>query len=491
MFKFETQGANANLVYVMSETESLDSLCLGMISNNKIKGVIPVVFSQMDENVYLKYNVSGKIPLSEYFKGNVSKKKMLNVLSGISAAIMVSEEYMIDQSYFVLDAGYIFVDSISEELNMVCLPVNGSGINRFSLAEFFKQIVVSTQLDLSENCDYFAKLISYFNVDKTFSVAEFRQFVEALKSTISYAAPVVATPVAPVAPPVAPVAPTVAPVASAPIVANTSHPPVSGMNVAPTPPLVQNPQNAKQPPQVPVPAKKEKGNKKEKKAKKEEGSITLLKLLTSYSKENLELYKSQKAANQSKPVAPASNKKAKPAVDVGFAVPNQPAPMKAKGMDVPSKVPHNQPVAAAIPLPQVPKAPPAKPAPVTTPVLGETTVLNAVDSGGETTVLSAVEIKPVPYLIRIRTNERINIDKPCFRIGKERSYVDYFISDNTAISRSHADIVTNSRGYYIIDKNSTNHTYVNGVAIPSESEVKLETGYKVRLANEEFQFYIG
>lgn len=38
----------------------------------------------------------------------------------------------------------------------------------------------------------------------------------------------------------------------------------------------------------------------------------------------------------------------------------------------------------------------------------------------------------------MKNNEKIKLVKPVFRIGKEKSYVDYFIGDNTTVSRSHA-----------------------------------------------------
>ena len=93
-----------------------------------------------------------------------------------------------------------------------------------------------------------------------------------------------------------------------------------------------------------------------------------------------------------------------------------------------------------------------------------------------------------PYLLRVKNNERIPINKPSFRIGKERSFVDYFIADNTAISRSHANILNRDGEYYIVDTNSTNHTYVNGVMIQSNVETKLTHGAKITLANESFEF---
>ena len=121
---------------------------------------------------------------------------------------------------------------------------------------------------------------------------------------------------------------------------------------------------------------------------------------------------------------------------------------------------------------------------------GETTVLGG-GNVGETTVLGAMptgapQIKP--HLIRAKNNERINLDKPVFRIGKEKSYVDYFIGDNTAISRSHANIIAKDGEYYVVDTNSTNHTYVNGGMIQSNVETRITHDTRIRQANEEFTF---
>lgn len=93
-----------------------------------------------------------------------------------------------------------------------------------------------------------------------------------------------------------------------------------------------------------------------------------------------------------------------------------------------------------------------------------------------------------PKLYRYKTNELIEINKVPFRVGKEASFVDYCISDNTAVSRSHANIVKRGNDYFIVDTNSTNHTYVNGAMIQSNVEIKLEENTRIKFANEEFEF---
>ena len=113
------------------------------------------------------------------------------------------------------------------------------------------------------------------------------------------------------------------------------------------------------------------------------------------------------------------------------------------------------------------------------------------DTGGTTVVGYDVPEQPIyPILHRIRTEEKRRVDKPVFRIGTEQSYCDFFICDNTFISRSHADIVTRSGRYYIVDRNSTNRTFIDGKVIPAEREIEIFAGTKIRLANEDFIFNI-
>lgn len=93
-----------------------------------------------------------------------------------------------------------------------------------------------------------------------------------------------------------------------------------------------------------------------------------------------------------------------------------------------------------------------------------------------------------PSLFRVLTEETILINKPVFRIGKERSYVDYFVTNNNAVSRSHADIIIRGSRYFVIDLNSKNRTYINGKMLPVQYETEIFDGDRLKLGNEEFIF---
>ena len=95
-----------------------------------------------------------------------------------------------------------------------------------------------------------------------------------------------------------------------------------------------------------------------------------------------------------------------------------------------------------------------------------------------------------PTLYRVLTEESICVNKPVFRLGKERSYVDYFVTNNIAVSRSHADIITRGNRYFVKDLNSKNRTYINGRELPVQMEVEITDGDSLKLGNEEFIFRV-
>jgi len=93
-------------------------------------------------------------------------------------------------------------------------------------------------------------------------------------------------------------------------------------------------------------------------------------------------------------------------------------------------------------------------------------------------------------LIRRRTGQSVVINQEVFRIGSAGEYVDFYIADNPAIGGWHADITTADGNWYIMDRNSANHTYVNGVMAQPMQAVRLQNGEVITLADEDFEFII-
>lgn len=114
------------------------------------------------------------------------------------------------------------------------------------------------------------------------------------------------------------------------------------------------------------------------------------------------------------------------------------------------------------------------------------------DAAGEedTTVLSSMQYRNiVPHLVRERTKALITIEKSEFSIGKSME-CDYVVEDNRKISRRHCTLIVRNGECYIRDDNSTNHTYVNGKLIQPGFEVMLNDDDYIRMADEEFKYWV-
>ncbi len=116
---------------------------------------------------------------------------------------------------------------------------------------------------------------------------------------------------------------------------------------------------------------------------------------------------------------------------------------------------------------------------------GETIIL---EDDNETTLLGNYEEEASAYLVRKKTMERVNLDAPYIRIGKN-SDNDFIITGNDAISRNHAWIEVKNNQYFLIDNNSKNHTYLNDMKLHPQEKYKLQDGDVIRFANEVFELH--
>lgn len=559
-FTYENQGNNTYLVYKIGASDNVDTMSLGMITNNKIDGIVPTLFTQSDTDRFIKYNISAKVSAKEFLSGVVNKKRLLGVFISVLKAIKSTEEYMIDARSLLIDLEHIYVDVSKCDAMLVCLPLvrQNESVN---IPMFFKQIMFSTQFDQNENCDYVAQIINYLNSTPVFSVEAFEKLlmdIDAENLNIAASKAVVGQ-----QKPVQPQSQSLSqqPKPMQPAMNQLKNPQVQtnmpSQGKMQSQRETQSANNVVQPNQVNFavpnmnPQNQNRINNNVQMGTNISGTyvettsekqMSMFGLLTHYSKENKQIYERQKAQRKAQKEAekngaamPGQNVKAS---NASFAIPGQPPqqrpqPAQAQPQNVMPQQPQqqfvqpqrqftqsNQPqrqFAQPQPMPQAQQKPAqqVQPQPVQNqnantgmtgnpsvpPQIlenmtkagnfGETTVLGVGSEAGETTVLGTSQAQIIkPYLLRIKNNERIELNKPVFRIGKERSYVDYFVSDNTAVSRSHANIINKDNEFYIVDTNSTNHTYVNGSMIQSNVETKIEHGTKIRLANEDFEFFM-
>ena len=503
IFRLENQELNSYLVCEIEAHDQVDPVSMQMLTNNsKITGLAPLLFTQMDDKKYVKYNISSKITAEMYLQGVVTRKKLLNLLSGILAGMASVDEYMIDLGAVILDPRYIFVDNKTGETNLICLPFVSRPFESDDFQGFLRDMISILQFNTDENCDYVAKLLTYLNGADQISLSDFKNLIITLSNETGEA-------------PVRAAAPARKEVPAAKV-SGTGV--IVGVPSTPKTPEASKAQPAASRPSREVPPAKSEAAPAQGSAPQaavssdpSEKKIGLFYVLMHYSKDNMAKYKAQKndPAFQKQPkekkVKEKKNGSMKKNSTELFDIPGVdradtitgisseaeiPAPRAEKAAAAP--VSGGNVVAASVNK-AVQNAQPKQEASTSSSAnFGETTVLGVYSSAGETTVLSGGYNNAVKscVLVRRKNRERVVINKPSFRIGKERSCVDYFIGDNAAISRSHSTINQKQGDYYLSDTNSTNHTYLNGRMLISSEEVKLASGDVIAFADDEFDVEI-
>ena len=201
-------------------------------------------------------------------------------------------------------------------------------------------------------------------------------------------------------------------------------------------------------------------------------------------------------------------KMAQPGASAGGSVPpmpNRQVPPMPNGQPMPGRPmpmqmgPDGKPIVPPIPNRPAPSMPEKKPEAAPVPPMPEkkpeaAPVPPMPEKKPETAPVPPVEEKkpqvPVPYLLRIATNEKIYINKPEFSIGRSATKADYTVTDNSDVSRIHCIIERKNGVSYIRDNASTNGTFVNGQNIAGQENVFLTNNAKVSLGDEGFIYFV-
>ena len=570
MFSFENINMNTNLVYKLEENDKLDHTTIGMLSNNKISNICSAKYSQVDNDIIIKFDVTSKVPAIQVFSGVLNKKWVMGLLESIYSAIVETQKYMLDLRQFVLNLNYIFMDVSTGQMDFICLPLLNMENN--DILSFIKDIIFNATFSQNEDNRYVSAIITYLNTEKKFSIDSLKKLIDSINNnSFTNTTTTVQQNNIPMQQNVQH--------NNIPMQQNVQHNniPVQQNVQHNNIPVQQNVQQNNIPMQqnvqqnnIPIQQYSNVQNTRKKSGNKvavptvqslpnvqaeqqlpinlqeNEKKMSWLYLMCHYNKENSAKYKAQKA--QKKNNAGVQNSLDYSNANQNFQIP--PNNKRDFARNIPQAQQPLQSVQASVPLVQnqIPQAQitvqqmqnKSQQIPISNSVVlnnaqsvqgsvesagnkvqnlhnqtqdvnsavsndvfspnysttnadyGETTVLGGDNAYGETTVLGEenYQNKISPYLIRVKNNEKISINKAMFRIGKEKSYVDYFIDDNTYISRGHANILCKDGRCYIVDNNSRNHTYVNGEMITSGNEVELKNGDTIKLANEAFEFKV-
>ncbi len=422
--------------YRFDMDDCIDIFCEGMIKNNEIKGLLPISFQQIDNEKYYSFDVSGLISLSSLLHNPISKNQLINIFINIIDILENVNEYMIEKKYLLLQVDKIYVDQERNVVNLICLPIENIE-NVTDLSGFIKHILIMAKYQNNEDTSYVTKILNFINSRPECSLSDIKSLLLSIKNEQI-----------------------------------TLHRNIPNQNI-----------NEEKPKSKSIPIFQDISKKETVTALAKEEIIEI-----SQSKRNdgIPTLKRKKKKNNG---IKDKQKKEKKSSFLSFRknTPKKdnkkssiPTLTKRKEAKVNNEISRNIELTYAKDIQSGNFT--------GTTILGQndgTTVL----SGG-TTVLSVDQVNSIKYatITRVVNGKKIEIKKAVFNIGTDINYNDFIISNNTAVSRKHAEIHYENGKYYILDLNSTNKTIVDGTIVRPGYKFELFSGSRIKLADEDFIF---
>ena len=462
MFKSNETEKYIELIYNVDENEKIDNVSIGIMRNNDIKGLLPIDIIMHDSMTEFKYKTEKLKNLDEYLSEELTKEDLLNVFENICKVVTDIEEYMLGKVQLILENKYIFTDN--GNIKMILLPLYNRR-NNLSVHEFFKNLLLYMMVKNNKAANFATDISRQLSDEESFSCNKFLQLISQIKQKKHIEKFDI-------------IKPENKSDFKERRINNIEESPGSLKsdyngynNRAQTPVNIQSPVNTLKSVNnkplsnieldvKPINSEKKKGlfgfgkvEKKEEISKAREND---------YHKQSSFLI-----PGREEPVNIATVSRKESNDKKGFSFFGKKKEKEVSVVDnktEASKLYSNN--------------------------FAETTVLQNSDRFAETTLLGLSVNVLNAFLIWKRTGEKILIDKSSFRIGREKSYVDFCINDNSSVGRNHAEIVRKDGSFFIRDLKSLNFTMVNGEKVSTSVEVELLDNDIISLSNEEFEFHM-
>ena len=471
-------GDTYNCRYVLDQTDIIDEKVDKGVSG-KFPQIIPCRLEEKDNQREFIYEIGNKVQLTEFLKKEINKKQMLTLLYNLLSGLEAFGMNMISLSYVAKDIQYVFVAPESLNVYFIVAGVDKEITDLNEVRNFVKDVICNAHYFEMDRDNYVARLITFTNKLGTFSVGDMKEFVNQLlidmgiyieeekKKTEKKEEKTANDKVSRIGV-MQNNAKMVRPGASA----GGSVPPMPNRQVPPMP-------NGQPMPGRPMPGR----------PMPMPGQPMPMQMGPDGKPMNGQPMPGRPMPMQMGPDGKPMN---------GQPMPGRPMPMPNRPMPM-QMGPDGKPIVPPIPNRPSPSMPEKKPEAAPVPPMPEKKLEAAPvppmpEKKPEAAPVPPVEEKkpqvPVPYLLRIATNEKIYINKPEFSIGRSATKADYTVTDNSDVSRIHCIIERKNGVSYIRDNASTNGTFVNGQNIAGQKNVFLTNNAKVSLGDEGFIYFV-
>ena len=165
-FKVRNIGSEKYFSYVLYDETDLDEELLDYLDDNKIAELIDIIYEEDDENDYLTYNITDRTTVGALLSGTVHAEMMLGIIRGVASGIMNMRDLGIPVSYVILNKDFTYVNPVTFDVKMICIPVGSDVAANAEFKAFVKDLILNATYADDEDCNYVAKLINMLNVEK-------------------------------------------------------------------------------------------------------------------------------------------------------------------------------------------------------------------------------------------------------------------------------------------------------------------------------------
>lgn len=526
-------GETYRVSYSLDISDVIDAKVYDMSRSGSMPEMAPC---DMQENAGVRvfnYQIDDKKPLAEILRQEMNKKEILTLLYNILHALEMFGKNMVSLSYVARDEQCVFVSPETYDVCFIVAPVQKEVTDLNDVRAFVKSVIVDARYSENDNDNYVARLINCANMRGTFSNSDMKNEVKAMLAEAGIDAAEIdrmkelstnapkggnshilrgespkvsrlevmrnnarmngyAQPMGPNGqmpngmPPMGmpPMGPN-GPIPNGPMGSN-------GMPPVGVPPMEEpvKPEMAGAQPQGDKPENVETVEAEAQDAKPEIVEPPVEAEPQDVKPEAVEPAETEAQDVKPEPAEPVETQpqEIKPIPLMqgnpfgGRPIPPMPPMPQAHQMPEMPQNPQGQPVPPMPqmqPVPPMPQMQPVPPMPQTPPMPQAQPVQGNPFDGA-----------PAPYFLRVKTGERISLDKAEFKIGHKARLVDYAITDNSAISRVHCVITKRNGVCFIRDNKSTNGTFVNGEELKAGEEKFLTNNAIVILGDEELVYHI-
>lgn len=180
-FSYENDVTASYLVVTANSREEIRDYQVEMIKSNRIKGILPFNAGMKNDKVSFYYNVTSKLTLRQFLRIKTLKRnEFINLLLDVVKVLQDCKNYLLNDKCFLMDENHIYIDPATLEISMAYIPVKADEDINLNFREFITGLIMnSANIDDSTGDNFLQKIFASLK-SHTFNASDFGRLLKEL-----------------------------------------------------------------------------------------------------------------------------------------------------------------------------------------------------------------------------------------------------------------------------------------------------------------------